>query len=80
MVKLAVVSNSMPVDFVVWMSVPAVSISAPKIVPSSIWRTLAGMAGLAAFFVALSREGTEVEHHPRHGPIELEVPGRVFGA
>jgi hypothetical protein len=31
-----------------------------------------------AFFVALNREGTEVEHHPRHRAIELEVPDQEF--
>ncbi|MBI4266192.1 MAG: hypothetical protein HY657_17595, partial [Acidobacteria bacterium] len=33
-----------------------------------------------AFFVGLQREGVEVEHHPRHRPIELEVPDRGFAA
>jgi hypothetical protein len=33
-----------------------------------------------AFFVALNRGATEVEHHPRHRPIELEVPAPDFGA
>jgi len=50
------------VDLVVWMSVPAVSISAPKIAPSSIWRTLAGTAGLAAFFVALVSYSVYLSH------------------
>ena len=33
-----------------------------------------------AFLVAVTREGAEVEHHPRHGPIEVEVPDREFPA
>ena len=33
-----------------------------------------------AFFVALNRGGTEVEHHPRHRPIELEVPAEDFAS
>ena len=31
-----------------------------------------------AFLVALNREGTEVDHHPRNRPIELAVPGQEF--
>jgi hypothetical protein len=33
-----------------------------------------------AFLVAVTRAGQEVEHHPRQGPIELEVPDRTFPA
>jgi alpha-amylase/alpha-mannosidase (GH57 family) len=33
-----------------------------------------------AFIVALNRGASEVEHHPRHRPIEFEVPGRQFAA
>jgi alpha-amylase/alpha-mannosidase (GH57 family) len=33
-----------------------------------------------AFMVTLNRGGVEVEHHPRHRPIELEVPDREFAA
>jgi hypothetical protein len=33
-----------------------------------------------AFIVALNREGVEVEHHPRHQPIEFDVPDAQFGA
>jgi hypothetical protein len=33
-----------------------------------------------AFLVAVNREGAEVEHHPRHGPIEVEAPDREFPA
>jgi hypothetical protein len=33
-----------------------------------------------ALRVALSRNGTELEHHPRHRPIEFQVPDREFGA
>jgi hypothetical protein len=33
-----------------------------------------------AFFVILSAEATELEHHPRHQPIEFEVPDRRFAA
>jgi hypothetical protein len=33
-----------------------------------------------AFFVTLTRETTELEQHPRHQPIELEVPDRRFAA
>jgi alpha-amylase/alpha-mannosidase (GH57 family) len=33
-----------------------------------------------AFFVAINRAGVEVEHHPRHGPIEFEVPDARFPA
>jgi hypothetical protein len=33
-----------------------------------------------AFMVALNRGAHEIEHHPRHRPIELEVPGREFPA
>jgi alpha-amylase/alpha-mannosidase (GH57 family) len=31
-----------------------------------------------AFFVTVNRGGAEVEHHPRHGPIELAVPDVTF--
>jgi alpha-amylase/alpha-mannosidase (GH57 family) len=30
-----------------------------------------------AFLLAVNREGLEVEHHPRHGPIEIDLPGRA---
>lgn len=33
-----------------------------------------------AFIIALNRGGAEVEHHPRHRPIELTVPDREFPA
>ena len=33
-----------------------------------------------AFFVALARGEQEFEHHPAHGPIELEVPDGGFAA
>jgi alpha-amylase/alpha-mannosidase (GH57 family) len=33
-----------------------------------------------AFFVALNRGAVEIEHHPRHRPIEFNVPGREFVA
>jgi hypothetical protein len=33
-----------------------------------------------AFLVAVNREGAEVEHYPRHGPIEVEVPDKDFPA
>jgi hypothetical protein len=32
------------------------------------------------FFVALARGEQEIEHHPAHGPIELEVPDGGFAA
>jgi hypothetical protein len=31
-----------------------------------------------AFLVAIIRRGAEVEHHPRHRPIELQVPDEQF--
>jgi hypothetical protein len=31
-----------------------------------------------SFIVAVSRNGTEIEHHPRHRPIEFEVPDAQF--
>jgi alpha-amylase/alpha-mannosidase (GH57 family) len=33
-----------------------------------------------AFIVALNRGGLEIEHYPRHRPIELEAPDREFAA
>jgi hypothetical protein len=33
-----------------------------------------------AFIVGLNRGGYEVEHYPRHRPIEFDVPGREFAA
>jgi alpha-amylase/alpha-mannosidase (GH57 family) len=33
-----------------------------------------------AFIVALNRGEVELEHHPRHRPIEFEVPDREFAA
>jgi hypothetical protein len=33
-----------------------------------------------AFFVLLTRGGTELEQHPRHQPIELDVPDAEFAA
>ena len=32
------------------------------------------------FLVAVNRDGAEVEHHPRHGPIEIEAPDLEFPA
>jgi alpha-amylase/alpha-mannosidase (GH57 family) len=31
-----------------------------------------------AFIVSLNRQGAEVEHHPRHRPIEVQVPDERF--
>jgi hypothetical protein len=31
-----------------------------------------------AFIVAINRHGAEVEHHPRHRPIEVVVPDERF--
>jgi hypothetical protein len=31
-----------------------------------------------AFIVAVNHRGAEVEHHPRHRPIELQVPDERF--
>jgi alpha-amylase/alpha-mannosidase (GH57 family) len=33
-----------------------------------------------AFLVSVARQGAEVERHPRHGPIEIEVPDQEFAA
>ena len=33
-----------------------------------------------AFFVTLSEGTVEVEQHPRHEPIQFEVPDAGFGA
>jgi len=33
-----------------------------------------------AFLVSLTREGAELELHPRHGPIEIEVPDERFAS
>ncbi len=33
-----------------------------------------------AFIVALQRSGAEVEHHPRHQPIEVQVPDQRFAS
>jgi alpha-amylase/alpha-mannosidase (GH57 family) len=33
-----------------------------------------------AFIVALNRDGAEVEHYPRHRPIEFDVPDEHFAA
>jgi hypothetical protein len=33
-----------------------------------------------AFFVTLNREGVELEHHPKHQPIEFTVPDASFTA
>jgi hypothetical protein len=33
-----------------------------------------------ALFVVLTRGATELEHHPRHQPIEFEVPDARFAA
>ncbi len=33
-----------------------------------------------AFFVVLTKDTAELEHHPRHLPIEFEVPDRRFAA
>src|SRR5262249_48707346 len=32
------------------------------------------------FIVAVTQDGIEVEHHPRHRAIEVEVPDERFGA
>jgi hypothetical protein len=31
-----------------------------------------------SFIVALNRGGTEIEHYPRHRPIEFDVPDAQF--
>ena len=36
--------------------------------------------GTVAFIIAINRQGAEVEHHPRHRPIELQVPDERFPA
>ncbi len=36
--------------------------------------------GRVAFLVAVTRGGVDVEHHPRHGPIEFDVPDAAFPA
>jgi hypothetical protein len=33
-----------------------------------------------AFIVTLHRGATEIEHHPRHRPIEFEVPDKDFAS
>jgi hypothetical protein len=33
-----------------------------------------------AFIVAVSQRGAEIEHHPRHQAIELQVPDEMFPA
>jgi hypothetical protein len=40
----------------------------------------AGPHAAVGFVVALSRGGTEVARHPRHQPIEVEVPDQGFAA
>jgi len=39
-----------------------------------------GSGSTVAFIVAMNLSGTEVEHHPRHRPIEFEVPDGGFPA
>jgi hypothetical protein len=39
-----------------------------------------GPGGRVAFVVQLTRGDAEVERHPRHAPIELEVPDVRFPA
>ena len=36
--------------------------------------------GPVAFIVTLHRGATEIEHHPRHRPIEFEVPDKDFAS
>ena len=33
-----------------------------------------------AFIVTLHRGATEIEHHPRHRPIEFEIPDKDFAS
>ena len=33
-----------------------------------------------AFFIVLARDAVEIEHFPKHLPIEFEVPDRKFAA
>jgi hypothetical protein len=40
----------------------------------------AGTGDPVAFFIVLTRESAELEQHPRHLPIEFEVPDRRFAA
>ena len=47
-------------------------------IPFRCLRTEAHAA--VAFIVALHRGSTELEHYPRHQPIEFEVPDREFAA
>ena len=37
-----------------------------------------GNDATVAFIVAVNRRGAEVEHHPRHRPIEVQVPDERF--
>jgi hypothetical protein len=39
-----------------------------------------GTGDTLAFFVGLNGPGGELEHHPRHRPIELSVPDPQFGS
>ena len=39
-----------------------------------------GAHAAVAFFVTLGRDGVEVEHHPKHRPIEVTVPDASFPA
>ena len=41
-------------------------------------RCLAAAGAAVAFFVALNQAGAELEHQPRHGPIEMELPDTVL--
>jgi hypothetical protein len=43
-------------------------------------RLMLGPGAPVAFMVALNRGASELEHHPRHRPIEFTVPAAEFAA
>jgi len=59
---------------------PDINVAAGRLLELEVPFQCLGVANGAtvAFIVAMNRGGAEVEHHPRHRPIELQVPDERF--
>ena len=59
---------------------PDIHVAAGRLLELQVPFQCLGVAkdAMVAFIVAMNRRGAEVEHHPRHRPIEVQVPDERF--
>jgi alpha-amylase/alpha-mannosidase (GH57 family) len=59
---------------------PDINVAAGRVLELQVPFQCLGVAkdAMVAFIVAMNRRGAEVEHHPRHRPIEVQVPDERF--